>query len=144
MAIVAFNLFNPFSVMALGAILLKGLPMIVSGGMAVPTLQSVACHMGLMREFDIVEGDRPFLDADMTKGGTGHPGLKFFRSIGLIQNSRRLLCPVIRRIEEFKGIFNIVNTLPQQNNAVVMACFVEEILSLLKVPCPLPVPFEFI
>jgi hypothetical protein len=144
MAIIAFHLFNLFSVMASGAILLKCLPMTVSGGVAVRAFQSIASHVSLMRKFDIIEGNRSFLDAHVTKGGTGHPGLKLSRFIGLVQNSSRLFRFTIGRIKEFEGIFNIVNTLPQKNKAVVMARFVEEILSLLKVPWPLSVLFEFI
>jgi hypothetical protein len=144
MAIFAFNLFNLFSVMALGAILLKCLPMIVSGGVAVRAFQSIARHMGLMRKFDIVEGNRPFLDAHMTKGHTGHSGLKLFRFIGLVQDSSGLFRLTIGRVEEFEGILNIMNTLPQKDKTIIVPRLVEKILSLFKVPCPLPVPFELI
>ena len=144
MAIFAFNLLNPFSVVTLGAILLKGLPMLVSRGVAVRTFQSIPRNMGLMRKFDIVEGNRPFLNAHMTKGGAGHPGLKLSRFIGFIQNSSRLFRLTISRIEEFEGILNIMNPFPQKDKAIIVPRLVEEILSLLEVACPLPVFFKLI
>jgi hypothetical protein len=100
--------------------------------------------MGLMREFDVVKGDSTLFNPHMAKGGTGYPGLKFPRRITFIDDGKGLFSLTICRIEEFEGIFNIVNALAQKHIAVIVAGFIEKILCLFKIPGVPPALFRFI
>jgi hypothetical protein len=132
MTVLTSDFLNLFPVMAVCATLLKCLSVIFTGGMAIGTLQSIACHMGFMRKFDIVEGNGAFFHPHMTEGGTGHLGLKFFGFVTLLENPKGLLCLIIGCVEEFEGIFDIMSALAQKDKAIIMSGFVEEVLGLFK------------
>src|SRR4030042_2255910 len=89
--------------------------------------------MGFVRKFCVVEGHRSFFYPDMAEGRTGHLSLKFLGFITLINSCQGLFSFIVHYIKEFEGIFNIVNTLPKKNKAIIVARFVEEILSLFEI-----------
>jgi hypothetical protein len=77
MAVFTFDLLDLFSMMAIPAILEKGLAVIVTGWMAIHTFHLFSKYMGLMGEFDVIERNGPPFDPNMAKGCTGHLGLEF-------------------------------------------------------------------
>ena len=133
MAVFTFDLFDLLPMMTICTILLKSFSVIFTGRMAVRTFQSIASHMGLMRKFDIVKGNGPFLHPHMAEGRTGHLGLKFLGLITFINDCQGLFSLIIGCIEKFEGIFDIVNALAQKNKAVIVAGFIEKVLGLLKI-----------
>jgi hypothetical protein len=144
MAVFTFDFLDLFSMMAVCTILLEGLSVIFTRRVAVRTLQSIPGHMCLMREFYIVEGNRPFLHPYMAKGCAGHLSLKLLGLISFINFCYGLLCLIAGGIEKFEGIFDIVNALAQKDKAVIMAGFVEEVLTLFKLQRPPSVFFKII
>ena len=68
----------------------------------------------------------------MAEGRTGHPGLKFLWFIIFIDGRESLFGLIVRYVEEFEGIFDIVNPLAKKDKAIIVASFAKEILSLLK------------
>jgi hypothetical protein len=132
MAVVTFNAFDFLPVMTFCAGFLKCLSVIFPRGVAIRTFHSIAGHMGFMRKFYVVEGDGTFFYAHMAKGCTGHPGLKFSGGMTFINNGQGLLRLIVRRIDQFKGILNIVNPLAKKDKAVVVASLIEQILGFLE------------
>jgi hypothetical protein len=99
MTVLTLRLLDVLPMMALGTILLEGLSMILPGGMAVRTFESISDHMIFMRKFDVVEGDGSFFHPDMAQSGAGHVGSELSGSVILIQGPQSLLRPVVGRIE---------------------------------------------
>ena len=77
MAVFALDLLDLLPMMAFCTGFLNCLPVIFPRRMTIRTFHPIASHMGLMRKFDIVKGDRTFFYPHMAEGGTGHLGLKF-------------------------------------------------------------------
>jgi hypothetical protein len=133
MAIFTFDFFNYFSVMTFRTILLEGLSMVFPGGVTVRAFQPAANHMGFMGKFDIIKGNGPLLHPHMAKGGAGHLSLKLPGLIILIDDGQSLFCIIIGCIEEFEGIFYIVNPLPQKDKVVIVTGFIEQVLPFFKI-----------
>ena len=77
--------------------------------------------MSLMRKFGIVKWNGPLFDPHMAKGGTDHPSLKLPGLMTFINDGESQLRLIVRRIEEFEGIFDIMNALAQKDKAVIVA-----------------------
>jgi hypothetical protein len=132
MAVLALDFLDLLSMMASRTVLLKRLPVTLTGGMAVQTFQPLAGHMGFMRKLDIVERDGTFFNSNMAETRAGHLGLKLSGLVPSIEDRQGLFGLVVGAIEEFEGIFDIVNTLAQKNKVEIMAGLIEKILGLLK------------
>ncbi len=68
----------------------------------------------------------------MTEASTTHPGLKLLRLVISINRTQRLLRFVAGRVQEFERIFDIMNPLAQENEAIIVPGFVEKVLGLSK------------
>lgn len=112
--------------------------------MAIHAFHLFSEHMGFMGEFDVVERNSPFFDPDMAEGRAGHLCLKFFRFIIPVEGCQHLFGPIVGYIEELEGILNIMGALPQVNEVVIVARFIQEILSLFKLRRPRSVLFRFL
>jgi hypothetical protein len=132
MAILTFDFLDLLPVMAFRTILHKRFSMVFTRSMATRTLQSFACTVSFMGEFDIVKKDSPPLYPNVAEGRAGYSGLKFLWFIVFVDSRQGLFGLIVRRIEKLEGIFDIVNTLAQKDKAVIVPSFVEEVLSLLK------------
>jgi glycosyltransferase involved in cell wall biosynthesis len=144
MTVFTFDFLFRFSMMASCAILLKCLSMILTGGMAIRTFEPIACYVGFMRKFDIVECDGAFLHPHMAESCASHLGFKLPRLVPFIDYRQGLFGLIVGRIEEFKGIFDIVDALAQQDKTVIVACLIEEVLSFFELPRPSPALFKII
>jgi hypothetical protein len=130
--------------MAFHTILHKRFTVVFTGSVATRTLHPFAEAMSFMGKFDVVKRDGPFLYSNMAEGCAGYSGLKFLGFIIFIDGCQSLVGLVIRCIEKFEGIFNIVNALAQEDKAVIVPSFVEEGLSLPKSGCGTICFFKFI
>jgi hypothetical protein len=131
MAIITFNAFDFLPVMAVCTVLQESLPVSFTRRVTVPAFQTAPPHMGVMGKFNIIKRNNPFLDAHMAEAGAGHASLKFPGFMASINDSESLLRLIVRNIEKFKGILNIVNPLAKKDEAVIVASLVEQILCLL-------------
>jgi hypothetical protein len=132
-AIFTFDFFNLFSVMTFRTIFLEGLSMVSPGGVTVQAFQPAANHVGFMGKFDIIKGNGPLLHPHMAKGSASHLSLKLLGPIILIDDGQSLFCIIIGCIEEFEGIFYIVNPLPQKDKVVVVTGFIEQVLPFFEI-----------
>jgi hypothetical protein len=144
MTILTFDLCDLLSMVASRTILLKCLSMILARGMAIQTFEPIACDMGFMRKFDIVEGNDAFLDPHMAESRAGHPGFILPDLVTLIDCCENLFGLIIRCIEELDGIFNIMNSLAEEYKTVIVACLIEEVLSFSEVSGVSPGLFKFV
>lgn len=132
MAVFTFDLLVLLPMMAFCTILLKCLSVVFAWGMAVRTFHPVACYMGVMGKFNIVEGNGPSLHANMAEGRTGQISLELPGLVTSVDCRQSLFGLIISRIEEFEGIFNIMSAFTQQDEAVIMACLIEKVLGFFK------------
>jgi hypothetical protein len=119
-------------VVAACAILEKRLSMVLARGMTIGTFQPEAQRMGFMGESCLVEGDLAFLDPNVAKARTRHASPRFLGLMTGIDDRLGLLRLIIGNIQQFEGIFDIVNALAQKHKTVIMSCFVDEVLGFLK------------
>ena len=97
-----------------------------------------------MGKFYVVKRDGPLLHSNVAEGRAGYSGLKFLWFIIFVNGRQSLLALIVRRVEKFKGIFDIVNTLAQEDKTKIMSSLVEEVLCLLKSWCGIICFFKFI
>jgi hypothetical protein len=117
---------------AFGTILHKRLAVVFTGSMATQTLHPFADTVSFMGKLDVVKRNGPPLYPNVAEGRAGYSGLKFLCSIIFVDSSQGLFGLIVRRIEKFEGIFDIVNSHAQKDKAVIVPGFIEEVLSLFK------------
>ena len=120
MTILAFNFLHPLTVMAFRTILHKRFAVVFTGSVATQTFQPFPEAVGFMGKFYVVKSDGPLLYSNVAEGRAGYSGLKFLWFIIFVNGGQGLFGLIVRRIEKFENIFNIVNTLAQKDKAVIV------------------------
>src|SRR4030042_4692659 len=111
--------------------------------MAVHALHRFFEHMGFMGEFDVVERNGSLFDSDMAEGGAGHLCSEFLWTIIPVEAGHGLLRLMVRRIEEFNRILNIVGAPSEGDEVLIVTSLIQEVLGLFKLRRPRPIHFRF-